>query len=338
MALLSSQPVYLPTAMPPPTLTNPDLILPYRSSSLSASYSTGARTERRRGVANRDDGSLKEGMQKLFGNGVRLDRSGSDPVMPYMQSQSRDRTRLGDYQGRQKSKERLFLTPSPTSDDDYYHSYIGDFKHPKIINGHWQGFDGPYEEIAVERSHHQSQRSPEVKHARRKKSPPPVNGSQEIRAILDEDEDDPHSHAAMSKRAELILANAKKRLLVSVQPVPPRPPLKSSLTSSRRWKTTSAVPVMVSMAVHPPPCHHSQVISPLPLRSIRSWNAPIQLVRQILFLGVRTQSLPRGMANGTRGSSAKHLCLRFHRHKRAFRTWKPKTQKNQTPQVLHRGI
>lgn len=33
-------------------------------------------------------------------------------------------------------------------------------------------------------------------------------------AILEEDEDDPHSHAAMTRRAEWILANAKKRLTV----------------------------------------------------------------------------------------------------------------------------
>ena len=35
-------------------------------------------------------------------------------------------------------------------------------------------------------------------------------------SILDEDEDDPHSHAAMTRRAEEILANAKKRLTVSL--------------------------------------------------------------------------------------------------------------------------
>ena len=35
-------------------------------------------------------------------------------------------------------------------------------------------------------------------------------------AILEEDENDPYSHAAMTKRAEEILANAKKRLTVSL--------------------------------------------------------------------------------------------------------------------------
>ena len=34
-------------------------------------------------------------------------------------------------------------------------------------------------------------------------------------SILDEDEDNPYSHAAMTRRAEEILANAKKRLTVS---------------------------------------------------------------------------------------------------------------------------
>ena len=35
-------------------------------------------------------------------------------------------------------------------------------------------------------------------------------------SVLDEDENDPHSHAAMTRRAEEILANAKKRLTVSL--------------------------------------------------------------------------------------------------------------------------
>ena len=41
------------------------------------------------------------------------------------------------------------------------------------------------------------------------------NSTYSTPSILDEDEDDPHSHAAMTRRAEEILANAKKRLTVS---------------------------------------------------------------------------------------------------------------------------
>ncbi len=40
-------------------------------------------------------------------------------------------------------------------------------------------------------------------------------GTYSTPAILEEDENDPSSHAAMTRRAEEILANAKKRLTVS---------------------------------------------------------------------------------------------------------------------------
>ncbi len=40
-------------------------------------------------------------------------------------------------------------------------------------------------------------------------------GTYSTPAILEEDENDPYSHAAMTRRAEEILANAKKRLIVS---------------------------------------------------------------------------------------------------------------------------
>lgn len=63
-------------------------------------------------------------------------------------------------------------------------------------------------------------------------------------SILDEDEDDPHSHAAMTRRAEEILANAKKRLTVS-----PGDDWGSSwkrlLTQVRIWRAT-----LVEHAVH----------------------------------------------------------------------------------------
>lgn len=231
MALLSSQPVYLPNALPSPTLTNPDLILPYRSSSLSASsvtqrlpeqYSTRPRTEGHRAVANHEDRNIKESMQRLLGNGVRLDRSGSEPAMPFMESRSRD-WRVGDYDFRRKSKERLFLTPSPTPDDQYDLESLSDSIYPEINNGHWEGFDGPAEEVRGHTYQSESQKSPYAKPTQRNESLAPLNGSQEIRAILDEDEDDPQSHAAMSRRAENILANAKKRLLVSVPPARPWP-------------------------------------------------------------------------------------------------------------------
>ena len=41
------------------------------------------------------------------------------------------------------------------------------------------------------------------------------DGGKRVATIMEEDEEDPTSHAALSLRAETILANAKKRLLVS---------------------------------------------------------------------------------------------------------------------------
>ena len=43
---------------------------------------------------------------------------------------------------------------------------------------------------------------------------PQPNPQDQVRAVLDEDENDPLSHAALSVRAEEILANAKRRLTV----------------------------------------------------------------------------------------------------------------------------
>ena len=45
-----------------------------------------------------------------------------------------------------------------------------------------------------------------------------VHNTYKTPSILEEDEDDPDSHAAMTKRAEEILANAKKRLTVRPRP------------------------------------------------------------------------------------------------------------------------
>ena len=43
----------------------------------------------------------------------------------------------------------------------------------------------------------------------------PIADLYQTPSILDEDENDPESHAAMTRRAEEILANAKKRLNVN---------------------------------------------------------------------------------------------------------------------------
>lgn len=84
-----------------------------------------------------------------------------------------------------------------------------------IKNGHWEGFDGPVEELRADPYDISTDRSPKLEQGQGRVSPVPDNDGPGVRSIFDEDEDDPQSHAAMSKRAELILANAKERLLVS---------------------------------------------------------------------------------------------------------------------------
>ena len=59
-----------------------------------------------------------------------------------------------------------------------------------------------------------------------------------------EDETDPTSHSALSKRAEEILANAKKRLTVSVLSSFLKPLV--SDTCHRRWKAISIARVIPS--------------------------------------------------------------------------------------------
>lgn len=324
MALLSSQPVSLPTALPSPTLTNPDMILPYRSSSLSASpvaqrlpqqFFTSARLDSRQGATHHRNDSLEGSMQKLFGNSGRLDHS---------------RARV-DHKVRQKSRERLFLTPSPTPDDEPDYTRVGDFHHPKIIDGHWQGFDGPSEDVVVQFHDNEPQRSVEVKVAPRKIRPAPVNGTQEIRAILDEDENDPHSHAAMSRRAENILANAKKRLLVRARPFLCVLPWVSPLIKSRQWKIISAVLVIVSMHARPLQCRRSEAITPGLLRSRPFRNTKSQAVTYTPFGGTQTRLVRWEAAKGIRESSVKRTCRHRYIHEQNSTGQGKGTRKNPGP-------
>lgn len=79
------------------------------------------------------------------------------------------------------SKEEAALASSPTLQEDYKHGGRYGYTDAATLDEHVETRDSIY-------------------------SPP---------SILDEDEDDPYSHAAMTRRAEEILANAKKRLTVS---------------------------------------------------------------------------------------------------------------------------
>ena len=78
-------------------------------------------------------------------------------------------------------------------------------------------------------------------------------------AILEEDEDDPRSHAAMSRRAEAILANAKKRLTVSDR-VSGRQGCKK-LKPFRTWKEISIELEALFILDRHLRCHHSETVA-----------------------------------------------------------------------------
>ena len=82
--------------------------------------------------------------------------------------------------------------------------------------------------------------------------PPLDNEKNGFSAPPDVEDDDPYSHAAMSIRAEQILANAKKRLTVGF-PIDSRHSILST-DSSRTWRVTSIALEAPFIVDHRPPC------------------------------------------------------------------------------------
>lgn len=210
-----------------PTLTNPDLILPYGSRS-SATTNSNQRdlyhisTHSSNGGSptsgDDDDENMRRGVRRLFGNAVKSRREGLDPPLQKdgaskggVRPERPKHAHCSDDKG-----ENMLLASSPTlqhSDGLKISSNAGS---DEISNGYWEGFDGPIVEVVADPSHGGTQGSLNGRREPREEGSTPDHNDQGLRTILDEDENDPNSHAAMSKRAEQILANAKKRLLVSV--------------------------------------------------------------------------------------------------------------------------
>lgn len=224
--LATSHHVQLPTGLPPsPTLTNPDMILPYNSpSSASTSSITPRETQQylthqpsaddSTSFGENGQGDMKRGVRRLFGNGAKSSRGDASKTTP-LGEDINGNMRNREHKPNVPSRERLILTPSPVPGDEYSLGSRSNTTPDDIKNGHWEGFDGPVEEVGADPYDINTHTSRKLEQEQGHASPTPSNHAQSIRTILDEDEDDPQSHAAMSKRAELILANAKKRLLVS---------------------------------------------------------------------------------------------------------------------------
>ena len=212
------------TGLHSPTLTNPDMILPNGSSS-SAPPSPTARalndsfTQPRgsNSLGSEDDGeeTMRRSVRRLLSNGIGSQRKVSSTSTARKSDQDSNETtipgeRTPTHQG---AHDGLLLASSPTFRNDFKSSSDGGSD--DISNDHWEGFDGPIVETVVVSRHEADELESltSLQDAHSRVSTPDENEPR-LRSILDEDENDPASHAAMSKKAEQILANAKKRLLV----------------------------------------------------------------------------------------------------------------------------
>lgn len=160
---------------------------------------------------------MRRGVRRLFGNAVKSRREGLDPPVHTDEASNRGvrpgESKLTHYSGH--TGKNMLLASSPTLHEHYDCKSSSNAGSDEISNGYWEGFDGPIIEMVADPHHGRDQGSLNGRREPRDEASTPDHNEQGLRTILDEDENDPNSHAAMSKRAEQILANAKKRLLVS---------------------------------------------------------------------------------------------------------------------------
>ena len=177
--------------MPSPSLTNPDMILPFDNP--SSEESSPASTKRPAQLPSPPMGDERHARSGSNEHKSRLKHSGHslspfrNGVLSRTDGPTRARSNSDRGNGRIKyENSRLSyrpsgqgpITSSPTLPDD---------------------LESPIMDRLAE--------SPEQEDL-------PVHTTYKTPSILDEDENDPESHAAMTRRAEEILANAKKRLTV----------------------------------------------------------------------------------------------------------------------------
>lgn len=158
---------------------------------------------------------MRRSVRRLFSNGIGSQRKASSTSTARKSDQDSSGSIIhGERTPTHPSgHDGFLLASSPTFRNDYKSSSDGGSD--DISNDHWEGFDGPIVETVVVSRHEAEERVSlnGVQDCHTGLSTPDGN-EPGLRSILDEDENDPASHAAMSKKAEQILANAKKRLLV----------------------------------------------------------------------------------------------------------------------------
>ena len=168
-----------------PTLTNPDMILPDNPPSADSSPSTPWKPQRLPPPPSPTDhqhttsDSLPDHTSQEMGAMFSPFKNG---LLRRHDGSAKQRSGSEKDGGKTASREENTLPSSPTLQEDHK---------IQTQNGETDAAAQDYHQVDTRESTY---------------SPP---------SILDEDEDDPYSHAAMTRRAEEILANAKKRLTVS---------------------------------------------------------------------------------------------------------------------------
>ncbi|KAL8873305.1 MAG: hypothetical protein Q9174_001205 [Haloplaca sp. 1 TL-2023] len=201
-----------PARLPSPTLTDPDMILPASRGSQTTSSPEQTDTPPTlsgwQHVSPADDGQMKSAMRNLLGNGHRLRHKGSEKALKSQDpSDIRPQSKQSELSQRSAGST---LASSPLLHED--------FAFKSMANKSMQNGVSDTPEILDDGSVISESASPLVE-AEREGFLMSENGgldgykfSDRFRRAIVEEDDEAYSHAAMSVRAEEILANAKKRL------------------------------------------------------------------------------------------------------------------------------
>ncbi|KAL8704382.1 MAG: hypothetical protein Q9201_002451 [Fulgogasparrea decipioides] len=246
--------------MPSPTLTDPDMILPVsQDTSPSRQTDDPSALPRWHHAPTADDGQMKSPVRNLLGNGHRLRHTSSEKALKMQETQ--DIRPLSKQSELSQRSAGSTLASSPLLHEEFGFKRTGDTRPPDGASDHWDTMDdGSVISESV---------SPLVD-AERESYPMSENGgidgykfSDRFRKAIVEEDDEPYSHAAMSVRAEEILANAKKRLTEMESNLNrARHTINRPSSSMSSFNTTSDPQSMYTLPKNLSPSKHRQQNSP----------------------------------------------------------------------------
>ncbi|KAL9604550.1 MAG: hypothetical protein Q9219_000515 [cf. Caloplaca sp. 3 TL-2023] len=200
----------LPDPMPSPTLTNPDMILPdHQPEQNSPSPHRLPTLPQWHRAPTEDDRQMKSAMRNLFGNGHRLRHRNSEKSLKSQETADTTRPQSKQSEVSQRSVNSALASSPLLHEESGFKKMAGRSARQTTSDT----FDALDDGSVISESI-----SPLVDAEREEymmSEHGGINGykfSDRFRKAIVEDDDEAYSHAAMSVRAEEILANAKKRL------------------------------------------------------------------------------------------------------------------------------